>query len=86
MTACQTPPVALDLSQGLTLDICRAQLALWITCSQGIATNQSYRIGDYEYRRADLDQVMRMIDRWEAKCREVQAGTSSRTKVVRRVC
>ncbi len=84
--ACPIPSGLPDIADsGLTVAHCRAHLKTWLACLASLAENQSYRIGDFEYRRADLGQVREMIKFWQNQERELSAaGTrGTRTKVLR---
>jgi hypothetical protein len=76
----------LDLSKGLTAEVCQTELERWMECSAAIAQNQSYRIGDYEYRRPDLDKVLAMIAHWNGMMTVATGRAGPRTKVIRRGC
>lgn len=81
-----------DITQtGITLESARAELQVWLQCSRAIAKNQSYRVGDLEYRRADLDAVMRMITFWQGVLTDPTLAGSTRsnlprTRVLRGYC
>jgi hypothetical protein len=76
----------LDLSKGLTAEICQAQLALWLECSAGLAVNQSWEVEGVKYTRADLGAVLKAIDLWDARLSHVTGRAGPRSKVIRRVC
>lgn len=52
---------------GITLEIAKKHLEMWIEAEEEIAVNQSYTIKDKSFTRADLGQVRKEIDYWSEK-------------------
>lgn len=68
----------------LSLAELRARLALYVAAEEKILTGQSYRIGDRQLNRADLDVVRSEIRKLSGEIQAMEAaagmaaGTSSR--------
>lgn len=65
---------------GITLADAELQLAEFLNAAQACAANQEYQIAGQRYRRADLHQIMLMIDFFDKKCK-----TLSRKGAIRSV-
>lgn len=50
-----------------TVDMCKEQLEKWLKASEMIANAQEYAIDGRNLTRANLEEVMNMIDFWEKK-------------------
>lgn len=61
---------------GITLATAEAQLALWVSASESVATGQSYRIGTRELTRVNAKEIREMIDYWELKVTRLSGSVS----------
>ncbi len=52
---------------GITLEIAREKLKIWLAAEEELAINQSYTIGGKTFTRADLGEVAKRIDYWNNK-------------------
>jgi hypothetical protein len=52
---------------GITLEIAKEQLDIWLEASREVAISQSYRIGTRWLTRADLGDIAAQIKYWENK-------------------
>lgn len=59
---------------GITLAQAQAQLDAFLAASTACANNQEYRIAGRVYRRADLDQILKMVDYWDSKVKSLSRG------------
>ncbi len=66
---------------GITLAQAEAQLAVWLEASIKIAGGQSYRIGDRQLQRADLDQVNRQIQFWQKQVERLGGDSAAGIRV-----
>ncbi|MCL2636950.1 MAG: DUF6148 family protein [Oscillospiraceae bacterium] len=53
--------------QGITLDIAIENLNIWLEASREVAISQSYRIGSRSLTRADLGEIRKQIQYWNAQ-------------------
>ena len=51
----------------ISLKTAQQQLDMWLRCSEAIAQNQSYKINDRTFTRANLEEVNRSLIMWEKK-------------------
>ena len=70
---------------GITLDVAKHKLKLWLEVEDAVATGQSYKIGSRTLTRADLSEVRKQIDYWQSKYSSLSNGSAGR-RVVRVVC
>jgi hypothetical protein len=70
----------------ISLKVAQNQLNQWLDCSTAIATNQSYKINDRAFTRADLAEVNKSILLWEKKVNQLtlSGGKVRRGPVIRR--
>ncbi len=61
----------------ISLEVAQQQLNNWIECSTAIAKNQSYKIGDRTFTRANLDEVNSALLLWEKKVELIKLRGSS---------
>lgn len=52
---------------GITLEIAREKLKIWLAAEEELAINQSYTIGGKTFTRADLAEVAQRIEYWNNK-------------------
>lgn len=60
---------------GITLAQAQQQLQAWIEASLAIASGQAYSIGGRSLTRANLPEVNKSIDKWDAKVKELSRGS-----------
>lgn len=56
-----------------TKEFCRRKLQTWLAAEEAIATGQRYQIDDRSLTRADLYDVRKEIEFWEAKLAAAEA-------------
>lgn len=52
---------------GITLEIAKEKLKIWLAAEEELAINQSYTIGGKTFTRADLGEVAKRIEYWNNK-------------------
>lgn len=52
---------------GITLEIAKEKLKIWLAAEEELAINQSYTIGGKTFTRADLAEVAQRIEYWNNK-------------------
>lgn len=60
---------------GITLDVARQKLQMWLDAEDAVATGQSYKIGTRSLTRADLSDIMKQISYWEKRVAQLESGT-----------
>lgn len=65
---------------GITLAQAEAQLASWLAASIAVAASQSYRIGDRMLTRADSEEVLRQVEYWDGKVKQLAALGQGRNR------
>ncbi len=72
---------------GITLEQAQAQLELYLAAEIAVLSNQSYKIADREFKRADLAVIQAGIETWNERVKKLlrtQLGRGrSRTIVAR---
>lgn len=63
---------------GITLTQAEEQLAAWIAASTAVSSNQSYTIGNRSLTRADSSLILKNIEFWDAKVKELSANPSGK--------
>jgi len=66
---------------GITLEIAKEQLEIWLEASREVAISQSYRIGSRWYTRADAGVIQKQIQYWQGQV--VQLSRRGRNRVIR---
>lgn len=66
-------------------ELCEKRLQLWLDAEEAIATGQSYRIGNRELERADLNEVRNQIEYWSKKLNEALNSGKGRNRIYRAV-
>jgi len=59
---------------GITAAQAQTQLDAFLAASAACSQNQEYRIAGRVYRRADLTQIMQMVDYWDTKVKSLSRG------------
>ena len=65
----------------ITRAYAESQLHIWLDAQTAVASGQSYTIGRRTLTRANLKDILAMIDYWEAKL-EMMDGQSPRARRV----
>lgn len=67
---------------GITLEIAKAQLQLWIEADTAVASNQSKTIAGRTFTRVNATEITEKIEYWSAKVRSLENGGIIRSSVV----
>jgi len=59
---------------GITLAQAEAQLALWMAANEAVSMGQSYSIGNQSLTRAHSAEILRQIEFWDKKVKELTRG------------
>lgn len=72
---------------GITMEIAKKHLEVWLEAEMTVATGQSYAIGSRTLTRANLTEIRKTIDYWNAKiaAMENQKKTGGRNRIKRAV-
>jgi len=65
---------------GITLANAEAQLQLWLTASEKVASGQEYRMGDRWLRRSDADHIQSMIEFWDSRAQKLSRASGLRIR------
>lgn len=65
---------------GITLTEAESKLTLWLAAEEACAANQSYKIGDRELTRADLEEIGKRVEYWDKKAKELAAASEGRAR------
>ena len=49
---------------GITLEIARERLKIWLDAESNVAINQAYTIGGKSFTRANLGEIRKQIEYW----------------------
>ena len=49
---------------GITLEIARERLKIWVDAESAVAINQAYSIGGKSFTRANLAEIRKQIEYW----------------------
>lgn len=60
---------------GITLAQAKEQLQAYLDASLAVANGQSYSIAGRSLTRANLPEINKAIDKWEAKVKELTRGS-----------
>ena len=52
---------------GITLEVAKKHLDMWLEAESQVAINQAYTIGGKSFTRADLGEIRRQIEYWSNK-------------------
>lgn len=66
---------------GITLAQAEAQLAVWLAADAAVASNQSYRINERQFTKADAEQIRENLKFWDAKVQELTRGRNPRMRL-----
>ncbi|HPS93705.1 MAG TPA: DUF6148 family protein [Deltaproteobacteria bacterium] len=61
---------------GITLAQAQAQLTAWLAASVAVSGSQSYSIAGRTLTRADSAEILKMVDYWDAKVKELDAASA----------
>lgn len=65
---------------GITLAQAEAQLALYLAAETAVLNNQRYRIADRELERADLAEIRKGVETWDARVKSLAARAAGRSR------
>lgn len=70
---------------GITLNIAREHLSMWLEAESEVAINQAYTIGGKSFTRANLGEIRKQIEYWSGKVSELEnlAAKRGRNRVYR---
>ncbi|OPY15232.1 MAG: hypothetical protein A4E66_00151 [Syntrophus sp. PtaB.Bin001] len=63
---------------GITLEQAEAQLAVWIAANTAVSSNQSYTIGNRSLTRTNSSEILKNIEFWDAKVKELSSSPSGK--------
>ena len=67
---------------GITLAQAQSNLDAWVAASTAVASNQSYEIGTAgvtrRLTRANAAEILKQIDFWDAKVKQLSGGAAAR--------
>lgn len=66
---------------GITLAQAEAQLAVWRAADSAVASNQSYRVNERIFTKADAEQIRENIKFWDAKVQQLARGRNPRMRL-----
>ena len=67
---------------GISLAQAQAQLDLWLAADAAVASgNQSYRINERIFTKADAQQIRENIQFWDAKVQQLNRGRNPRIRL-----
>lgn len=66
---------------GITLAQAEAKLTLWMDANDAVARNQSFSVGGRTLTRANLSEILRQIEFWDAKVKSLTASGNRRNRV-----
>jgi hypothetical protein len=65
---------------GITLEQAQAQLESYMTAEIAVLSNQSYKIGNREFKRADLAAIQVGISTWNDRVQDLQRKQVGRSR------
>lgn len=68
----------------ITAEVARSHLEAWLEAELIVTQGQSYTIGKRVLTRADLGEIRKTIDYWEAKVNQAEQGSRSGYRMVPR--
>lgn len=63
---------------GITLEIAQQRVNMWLDAEAAIATGQAYTIGSRSLTRANLADVRKQLEYWQAKVAALQNAASGK--------
>lgn len=60
-----------------SVEMCTKKLELWLGAEEAIALAQEYEVEGRKIRRADLNEVQKMIEIWEKRLNKAKSGGAS---------
>ncbi len=67
---------------GITLDTAQDHLEAWMEAEMMVTTHQSYQLGSRTLTRADLGEIRKTIDYWDAKVKSLSGTGGGRARRV----
>ena len=73
------------MEAGITLEIAKKHLDMWLEAESQVAINQAYSIGGKSFTRANLAEIRKQVEYWSNKVTELQniAKHKGRSRVYR---
>ncbi len=70
---------------GITIEIAKEHLDIWLEAERIVATGQSYTIGSRTLTRANLNEIRKTIDYWENKVSAIEKSNKNngRNRILR---
>ncbi len=70
---------------GITIEIAKEHLNIWLEAERIVATGQSYTIGSRTLTRANLNEIRKTIDYWENKVSAIEKSNKNngRNRILR---
>lgn len=70
---------------GITIEIARKHLDIWLEAEATVATGQSYSIGSRSLTRANLSEIRNTITYWNNKVAELENASNNkgRNRIIR---
>lgn len=70
---------------GITIEIARKHLDIWLEAEAAVATGQSYSIGSRSLTRANLNEIRNTITYWNNKLAELENASNNkgRNRIIR---
>lgn len=70
---------------GITIEIAKEHLDIWLEAEIIVATGQSYTIGSRTLTRANLNEIRKTIDYWENKVSAIEKSNKNngRNRILR---
>lgn len=66
---------------GITLAQAQAQLDVWLAADAAVASNQSYRVNERQFTKADAQQIRENIQFWDGKVQQLTHGRNPRIRL-----
>lgn len=57
-----------------SVEMCTKKLEIWLKAEEAVALAQEYEVEGRKIRRADLDEVQKMIELWEKRLNKAKLG------------
>lgn len=65
-----------------TLEEAKENLSIWLEAQKAVATSQSYKIGTRALTRANLSEIMKMVQFWRAEVEKISSGRRSGVRLI----
>lgn len=68
---------------GITKDMAREMLQLWLDAERAVTTGQSYKIGTRFLTRSNVSEIAARIKYWRNEIAKLESGRGSGARVMR---